>query len=391
MSTRVITRATALLALGALVALMLVGRLPGTGNDGAHRLGNGLGRATNVAAKVKDYTVTSQPLSVSVQRGQSATFALAITPASGFTGDVALTASGLPTGSTATFTPATVNVTTANAVGSTLVVTTSGSTPLGSDGFTVTGTNASTKRTLDLTVVVSTPPPAIAVSITPASISLAPGSTATYAVDVTRVNGYTGAITLTPTGTLPKGVQVALSPTSIPAGMSSGTATLQVSTSASTPDGSTTLGVSASGSGVGSSSSTATLVIDSKLSSKPFSLAGTVVGSLYPGAPARPVDLSVLNPNNQPIKITNLGVTISSVVRGTTVVSGCSAADFAVRQYAGSYPLTVPANSPTTKLTSLGVPTSALPTVTFVNTARSQDACRNVTIQLAYTGSATNQ
>ena len=140
-----------------------------------------------------------------------------------------------------------------------------------------------------------------------------------------------------------------------------------------------------------SSSATAALVVDSKQSSKPFSLAGDVDGALYPGAPARPVLLSVANPNNQPIKITNLGVTVAAVTRNGAAISGCSATDFAIRQYAGSYPLTVPANSPAAKLTSLGVPTSALPTVTFVNAARSQDACRGVTIQLAYTGSATNQ
>lgn len=387
MSTRVITRATALLALGVLVALASVGRLPGTENG----LGDGLGRAATVAAKVKDYTVTSQPLSVSVQRGQSATFALTVTPVSGFTGDVALTASGLPTGSTATFAPATVNVTTASAVNSTLVVTTSGSTPLGSDGFTVTGTNGSTKRTLDLTVVVSTPTPAIAVSVTPATITVAPASTATYAVNISRVNGFSGTITLATTGSPPKGVQAVLTPSSLPAGTSSGTATLQVTTASNTPDGTTSIGVTASGPGVASSSATASLVVDSKLSAKPFSLGGNVIGALYPGAPGRPVDLNVTNPNNQPIKITNLGVTVSAVTRNGTAVSGCTATDFAIRQYAGSYPLTVPANSPTTQLTSLGVPTSALPTVTFVNAARSQDACRSVTIQFAYTGSATNQ
>jgi len=387
MSTRVITRAAALLALCALVAAVAVGRWPGAGTGAT----TGIGRATVVAAKVKDYTVTSQPLSVSVQRGQSATYALSVTPVSGFTGTVALSVTGLAAGATATLTPATVEVTTGSAVSSTLVVTTSATTPVGSDGFTVTGTNGSTKRTLDLTVVVSTPPPAVAVAITPASVSLAPGSTATYAVGISRVNGYTGAITLGTTGSLPKGVQATLTPSSLPAGSTSGTATLQVSTSSTTPDGTTAIGVTAAGSGVTTSSASASLVVDSKQSSKPFALAGDVVGALYPGAPARPVDLTVTNPNNQPIKLTNLGVTLGSVTRNGAVVQGCTAADFAIRQYAGSYPLTVPAGSPSTRLTSLGVPTSALPTVTFVDAARSQDACRGVTIQLAYTGSATNQ
>jgi hypothetical protein len=366
------------------VGIVAVGRWPGGGHGG-------LGRAVGVAAKTKDYTVTAQPLSVSVQRGQSATYALTITPVSGFTGDVALTASGLATGSGAAFAPATVRVSSTAAVTSSLVVTTSAVTPLGSDGFTVTAASGPTKRTLDLAVVVSTPPPAVAVALTPASVAVAPGSTATYAVGVSRVNGYTGSITLAVTGALPKGTQASLSPTTVPAGTADATATLQVSTSTTTPDGTTTLGVTASGTGTSGSSATATLVVDSKQSAKPFTLAGDVLGALYPGAPPRPVDLAVTNTNNQPIRLTNLGVTLASVTRNGVPVQGCSAGDFAIRQYAGSYPLTVPAGSSSTRLTSLGVPTSALPTVTFVDAPRSQDACRGVTVQLAYTGSATNQ
>ena len=385
MSTRVITRATALLALCAAVALLAVGRLPGEG------AGLGLGRTSPVAAKTKDFAVTSQPLSVSVQRGQAATFTLTITPTGGFTGPVTLTAGGLPTGSTATFSPATPTVTTTASVTSTLVVTTTASTVLGSDVFTVTGAGGPTKHTLDLTVVVSSPPPAVAVAVTPASVTVAPGSTATYAVDVTRLNGYTGSISLGTTGALPAGVRASLVPSSLPSGSSSGTATLQLSTSATTLDGTTTVAVTASGTGVASSSATATLVVDSKQSSKPFALGGSVTGLLYPGAPGRPVALTVANPNNQTIRITNLGVTVGAVTRNGAAVPGCGAGDFAVRQYAGSYPLSVPANAPATPLTSLGVPVSALPTVTLVDAARNQDACRDVTVALAYTGSATNQ
>ncbi|MFC8503365.1 hypothetical protein ACFUC1_13460 [Pedococcus sp. NPDC057267] len=390
MSTRAFTRATALLALCAFVALASVGRVPGVGG-GSSGTGDSLGRTSPVAAKTKDFGVTSQPLSVSVQRGQSASFTLTVTPTGGFTGPVALTATGLPAGSTATFSPPTVSVTSTAAVTSTLVVTTSASTPTGSDVLTVTGTSGPTKHALDLTVVVSSPPPAVAVSVTPATVSVAPGSTATYAVSVTRVNGYSGAVTLSASGSLPPGAQATLTPSTLPAGTSSGTSTLQVSTGTGTPDGTTTLGVTASGSGIAPSSTTASLVVDSKLSSKPFALGGSVVGVLYPGAPARVVDLTVANPNNQQIKITNLGVTVRAVTRDGAVVSGCSASDFAVRQYSGSYPLSVPANAPSTTLTSLGVPTSALPAVTFIDAPRNQDACRSVTVELAYTGSATNQ
>ena len=121
-------------------------------------------------------------------------------------------------------------------------------------------------------------------------------------------------------------------------------------------------------------------------SSKAFSLSGTADGALRPGGAASPVDLLVTNPNNRPLRVTNFGVAVTGTSR-----AACAATDFAVRQYAGSYPLTVAAKASGVHLTSLGVPASALPTVTMLDGARNQDACKGVTVHLAYTGSATNQ
>ncbi len=374
MSTRVAARAAALVMLVALCGVFLLGRLPGVD-------------VSLAAAPAKDFTVTSQPISQSVQRGQSATFTLSVGPVNGFTGQVTLTAAKLPGGSSAGFSPVTVAVGPATG-SSTLTVVTTASTPLGSQGFTVTGTSGSTKRTLNLTVVVSAPAsPGVSVGVSPGSVAVAPGSSATYAVSVSRLNGYSGPITLTTGGTYPAGVSAALSPTSIPAGTASPVAaTLTMTTSAATP--SSTISVTVTGTGTSGIASTATvsLVVDDKLSAKPFSLSGDVVGSLGPGIVPRPVDLAVSNPNNQPIRITNLGVTVTGTSR-----SGCTASDFTVRQYAGSYPLTVPARAENVTLSTLGVPQSSLPTVAMLNRAGNQDVCKGVTVSLAYTGSATNQ
>jgi len=121
-------------------------------------------------------------------------------------------------------------------------------------------------------------------------------------------------------------------------------------------------------------------------SSKAFSLSGTADGELRPGGAASPVDLLVTNPNNRALRVTNFRVTVTGSSR-----AACAATDFAVRQYAGWYPLTVAAKASGVHLTSLGVPASALPTVTMLDGARNQDACKGVTVHLAYTGSATNQ
>lgn len=377
MNARVMTRA--LIALGLLTALLvvsLVGRLPGIGAE--------------AAGPSKDFTVTAAPISSSVQKGRAATFSVAVTPVAGFTGKVTLSSSGLAAGMSATFSPSSLTVD-GSPLTSTLTVTTSSSTPTGSDTLTVTGTNGSTKRTLALVVVVSAPAPAgLALAVTPAGVSVAPGSSATYAVAVSRINGYAGTIGLVASAPLPTGTTVSVSPSSVPAGASSPVAaTLTVTTTPTTPASTTAVTVTATGASVSpviTATGTATLVVDTNQSSKPFSIAGNAIGALGPGVAPSPVDLTVTNPNNQPLHITDLGVTVTGTSR-----AGCAAADFTVRQYAGSYPLTVAAHAQDVRLVNLGVPLAALPTVAMLDGARNQDACTGVTVRLAYTGSATNQ
>lgn len=376
MTARVVTRALALVVLLVVTGFVVGGRLPAV-----------VSRA--VAAPAKDFTVTAQPLSVSVQRGQTAAFTVTLTPVNGFNGTVSLAASGLNTGTTAAFASSNLQLN-AGAKSTTLTVTTSSSTPIGSDGFTVTGTSGSTKRTLELTVVVSAPtPPGLAVSATPATVTVAPGSTATYSISVTRVNGYSGTVALATAASLPAGVTVSLSTASFAAGTTSPlTATLVATTSGSTPSSTTNITVTATGSSVSpavTSSVAATLLVDTNQSAKAFQIAGSSLTPVAPGA-GSPIDLMITNPNNQPIRITNLGVT----VQGTSTPQ-CPASQFTVRQYAGSYPLTVPANSAGVKLTSLGVPVGALPVLGMVNSTTDQSACKSITVTLAYTGSATNQ
>jgi hypothetical protein len=54
-----------------------------------------------------DFTLTASPSSETIERGQSASFALTVTPVNGFTGPVTFAVDGLPVGATATFSPPT--------------------------------------------------------------------------------------------------------------------------------------------------------------------------------------------------------------------------------------------------------------------------------------------
>jgi hypothetical protein len=76
---------------------------------------------------------------------------ISVAPSGGFTGTVGLSASGLPTGATASFNPS--SLTTSGT--STLTVSTANSTPAASYPLTITGTSGSLSQTATATLVVS--------------------------------------------------------------------------------------------------------------------------------------------------------------------------------------------------------------------------------------------
>jgi len=91
-----------------------------------------------VISPAASFRLTPAAASVSVSAGTSSTDAIGITPVAGFAGTVAFTAAGLPTGATATFSPASSKTSTI------LTLRTAATTPVGSHGITVTGSVAST-------------------------------------------------------------------------------------------------------------------------------------------------------------------------------------------------------------------------------------------------------
>jgi hypothetical protein len=88
-----------------------------------------------------DFTLSVSPGSVNIKSGKSASYTVTITPSNGFTGPVALSLTGQPSGSNGTFTPNPATTT------STLKVTTSSSGPTGTFTLTVTGTSGALTHT----------------------------------------------------------------------------------------------------------------------------------------------------------------------------------------------------------------------------------------------------
>jgi hypothetical protein len=153
-----------------------------------------------------DYTLSASPSSLSVARGTKGTGTISVNPLNGFATGVGFSASGLPSGVTAAFSPT--NTTSR----STLTLTASSAAVLGTATVTITGTSGglSHATTVSLTV---TPPPNFALSASPNSLSLARGAKATSTIAVIPQNGFTGSVGLTASN-LPAGVTASFNPSS---------------------------------------------------------------------------------------------------------------------------------------------------------------------------------
>jgi len=101
---------------------------------------------TTGASSGADYTLSASPSSLTVTQGSNGTSTITVNPTGGFTGSVALSASGLPSGVTAAFSPTSTTTT------STLTLTasstaTTGTATTGTATVTVTGTSGTLSHT----------------------------------------------------------------------------------------------------------------------------------------------------------------------------------------------------------------------------------------------------
>ena len=114
----------------------------------------------------------------------------------------------------------------------------------------------------------------------------------------------------------------------------------------------------------------------------PFTIAGNASTTLYPGVTS-PINLVITNPNNVPITVTSVTVTISS----TSDPTHCPVAgNFSIGQQF-TLGVLVPASS-TKSLSDLLVPQVSWPTIAMIETGANQNGCASKTVNLSYTGSA---
>jgi hypothetical protein len=180
-----------------------------------------------VNAPPPDFAITAVPASRTIVRGNSTTYGVTVTPTNGFNGSVGFSVSGLPSGAAGSFNPVSV----VGSGSSTLTVSTSTSTPTGSYSLAIKGSSGSLTHTINVTLVVTAPN--FAITVAPTSRTVVHGSSTTYSVTVTPSNGFSGTVNFSVSG-LPSGAAGSFNPASV---VGSGSSTLTVSTSTSTPAG----------------------------------------------------------------------------------------------------------------------------------------------------------
>jgi len=177
-----------------------------------------------VAIAVGNFTLSASPGAVNVVQGAiSSAVTISVTQQSGFTGTVSFSASGLPTGVTANFNPA------SSSTGSALTFTASASAAPGTYNVTIKGVSGSLSSTTTVSLTV-TGAPNFSLSASPASLSIARGSKGSTKVTITPSNGFSGSVTFSASG-LHSGTTAAFSPN--PAASTS-TLTLSASSQATT-------------------------------------------------------------------------------------------------------------------------------------------------------------
>jgi hypothetical protein len=120
-----------------------------------------------------------------------------------------------------------------------------------------------------------------------------------------------------------------------------------------------------------------------QLGEKSFSISagGITGGLLYPGAAPQAIHITLANPNDVPIFVTSLSVTVPSGPAGCDSATNIRLVQSEVSSAA---PIAIPAHG------SIALPAQghAAPSIQLVNLPVNQDACQNARFPLSFTGSA---
>ncbi|TQK71393.1 hypothetical protein [Nocardioides sp. SLBN-35] len=313
-------------------------------------------------------TVRADQTAVGVSVGAQAVVAVTVSQQGSLLGPVQLSVTGAPVGASVAILPNPVLL----GVPAVIAITTTAATPAGSYALTIVATSGTHTASVTVTLVVSLPT-GFTMTLSPPSATVVDGASATYTLSINR-GLLAGPIGLSLTG-VPQFATATVSPSLSVLG---NTATIKVSTATNVVPGAYLITVKGK-SLLASATASAYLVVLPQTYDD-FPVGGTPDRTLAPGSEPAAIDLALTNPFDAPMTVTGLGVSITS-----TSVTGCGVDNYAVDDYTGPFPLTVPAHG-TRTLSQLGVPRGQWPKVRMLDLPTNQDVCKGATVQLAYTG-----
>jgi regulation of enolase protein 1 (concanavalin A-like superfamily) len=179
---------------------------------------------------IQGFILSANPGSLTLVQGTTSTSTISFTPQGGFSGSVSLSATGLPSGVTASLNPSSTLTT------STLTLSAGSTATTGTATITITGTSGSLTSSTTIALTVNAAPD-FALSAAPSSVSLTQGSSGVSTITVTLQNGLTGSVALTASG-VPSGVNAFFNPAS-----TTGTSTLTLAASSTAATGGFTVTV----------------------------------------------------------------------------------------------------------------------------------------------------
>ena len=315
------------------------------------------------------FSLTANPSSVSAKDGANVTTAITVAVANGFSAAVALSASGLPTGVSAAFSPA--SIAAPGSGTSTLTLAASSSAPVGSYAVTVTGVGGGVTQTVSLTLAVTAGTgTGFSLAATPTSVAAAPGSSTTSTITSTLTGGFSSAVALSASG-LPSGVTASFSPSSI-AAPGSGTSTLTLTASSSAAAG--TYAVTVTGTGGGATESAIVSFTVSASSGATFALTSS------------PTSLSVVQGSSGTSTITS---TISGGFNGSITFSDSGLPTGVTASFAPATIAAPGSGSTTLTLTASSSAAAGSYTVNIIGTGAG-GVVQNIALPLTVTTAASN-
>ena len=230
--------------------------------------------ATSLTVSATDFALTMGPDQQATMRGGTASFQVNVTTTSFHSTPVDLSVTNLPTGIQAVLskTHALANFT------AQLLVSVGASASPGLQVIVVQGASAGITNYASAALFVMLPD--FAVNVSPLTASIDQGGSATFTVDVTRLDGmYTSQVGLSAAPPTGKGITVTFSPSSGYLNMSS---TMMVSTSTTTPTGGYVIPITAAGTDGVSHQTVISIAVGPSTFSVSISSSSSVV-SLYQG------------------------------------------------------------------------------------------------------------